>query len=113
MAHYNQSLVRAVNEVADLLSTLKSLGTQLAIQRGVVDNAQHSWDDATTRFKGGLGTELDTLTVRQQLLTAQQTLAALTARQADVSVRLVDALGGGFVSSDNASTAAIADGPSR
>jgi len=111
VAHYNQSLVRAVNEVADLLSTLKSLGTQLAIQRTVVDNAQHAWDDATIRFQGGLGTELDTLTVRQQLLTAQQTLAALTARQADVSVRLVDALGGGFQSADRpGSEAAVADG---
>jgi NodT family efflux transporter outer membrane factor (OMF) lipoprotein len=96
VAEYNQALVRAVNEVADLLSALKSVDTQIAIQRDVLRNAQRAWDDAQVRYQGGLGTELDTLIVRRQLLVAEQNMAALAARQSSLSVRLIDALGGGF-----------------
>ncbi|MFT3790977.1 MAG: efflux transporter outer membrane subunit [Rudaea sp.] len=96
VAGYNVAVVRALNEVAELLSRLKSIRAQLQIQDKVLQNARRSWDDATLRYKSGLGTELDTLTVRHQLLAAEQNLAALCSREADVSVQLIDALGGGF-----------------
>jgi NodT family efflux transporter outer membrane factor (OMF) lipoprotein len=96
VAAYNTAVVRALNEVAELLSRLKSIGAQLQIQDKVLQNAQRSWNDATLRYKNGLGTELDTLTVRRQLLTAEQNLATLRSREADASVQLVEALGGGF-----------------
>uniref|UniRef100_UPI0032201205 efflux transporter outer membrane subunit n=1 Tax=Rudaea sp. TaxID=2136325 RepID=UPI0032201205 len=102
VANYNAAVVDAVNEVAELLSRLQSIRAQVEIQQGVLRNAEHSWDDATLRYRSGLGTELDTLTVRHQLLTAEQNLAALHSRKADVSVQLIDALGGGFVAEDTA-----------
>lgn len=96
VAEYNQTLIKAVNQVSDLLSSLRSDAIQIKVQRQVLVNAQRAWDDASTRYKVGLAPELNTLIVRQQLLTAQRTMAALVRQQGDVSVRLIDALGGGF-----------------
>jgi outer membrane protein TolC len=66
------------------------------LEKRAVDDAQKSWDDAMTAYKGGLKGPLTPLTSRQQLLTAQQRLAALESEQIDISVRLIEALGGGF-----------------
>ncbi len=96
VAHYNSTLVGAVNDVADRIANLDSLQTQIAAQHRAVDAARTAWDLSQQRYKAGIGSYLDTLTVQQQLLTAEQRLAALDAQQVDTSVRLVQALGGGF-----------------
>jgi len=97
VADYNQTLVKAVNQVADLLSQARAVQAQLTLQQDVLRNARRSFADAETSYKAGLGTELDTLVARRLLLVAEQNQAVLQSRQADLAVRLVDALGGGFV----------------
>jgi len=46
--------------------------------------------------QGGVGSYLESLVVRQQLLEAEQRMASLKAEQVDTSVQLIQALGGGF-----------------
>lgn len=96
VAHYNSTLVGAINDVADKLANLGSLQTQIAAQQRAVDAARGAYDLSQQRYKAGIGSYLDTLSVQQQLLTAEQRAAALAAQQVDTSVRLVQALGGGF-----------------
>jgi len=96
VAHYNSTLVGAINDVADKLANLASLQTQITAQHHAVDAARSAWDLSQQRYKAGIGSYLDTLTVQQQLLAAEQRAAALDAQQVDTSVRLVQALGGGF-----------------
>ncbi|MFK2878238.1 efflux transporter outer membrane subunit [Rhodanobacter hydrolyticus] len=96
VANYNQTLVRAVNQVADLLSLSRSVQNQLQTQQDVLHNAQRAYDDAQIGYKAGLGTELNTLVARHLLLTAEQNQAVLQSRQAELAVRMVEALGGGF-----------------
>lgn len=96
VAHYNSTLVSAVNDVADKLANLGSLQTQITAQQRAVDAARSAYDLSQQRYKAGIGSYLDTLSVQQQLLTAEQRSAALAAQQVDTSVRLVQALGGGF-----------------
>ena len=96
VAHYNSTLVGAINDVADKLASLGSLQTQIAAQQRAVDAARGAYELSQQRYKAGIGSYLDTLSVQQQLLTAEQRAAALAAQQVDTSVRLVQALGGGF-----------------
>jgi outer membrane protein TolC len=78
------------------VSALSSVRQQIALEKRSVDDAQKSWDDAMKAYKGGLKGPLTPLTSRQQLLAAQQRLALLQSEQTDISVRLIEALGGGF-----------------
>jgi NodT family efflux transporter outer membrane factor (OMF) lipoprotein len=96
VAQYDATLVRAVNEVADNYAALKSMQTQIAAEQRAQQDAQQAWDDALKLYKGGLGSSLETLVARQQLLAAQQRMAALDSQQMDLSVQLIQALGGGY-----------------
>lgn len=96
VAQYNATLIRAVNEVADDYSALKSMRSQLAAEGRAQQDAQQAWNDALKLYKGGLGSSLETLIARQQLLAAQQRMAALDSQQMDLSVQLIEALGGGY-----------------
>ena len=106
VASYNQTLVRAVNQVADLLSLSRSVQSQLQTQQDVLHNAQRTYDNAQIGYKAGLGTELITLVARRVLLTAEQNEAVLQSRQAELAVRMVEALGGGFKDDAAPATAA-------
>jgi len=96
VAQYNQTLVGAVNEVADDVSALQSLQQQIAAQQRAQTAATQAWDLALQRYKAGIGSYLEALSVRQQLLLANRGMAALQAQQVDRSVQLIQALGGGY-----------------
>lgn len=117
VARYNGLLVKALNEVSDDVSALSSVREQVELEKRSVADAQKSWDDAMKAYRGGLRGPLTPLIARQQLLTAQQRLAALESEQTDISVRLVDALGGGYDGTADvaqiSSTAQQTDAPAK
>lgn len=96
VARYNSRLINAVNEVADLVSALTSVRAQIALEKRAKQDATKSYSDAMAAYKGGISGQLTPVTARQQLLLTDQRLAALQSQQADLSVRLIDALGGGY-----------------
>jgi len=96
VAQYNQTLVAALNQVADELSALQSVQEQLTAQQRAQDAAQQAWQLAVQRYQAGIGSYLEALVVRQQLLVANRGMAALQAQQVDLSVQLIQALGGGY-----------------
>ncbi|WP_049621370.1 efflux transporter outer membrane subunit [Frateuria defendens] len=96
VAQYNKTLVGAVNEVADDLSALRSYGEQIAAQQRALEAADQAWQLAEQRYRAGVGSYLEALSVRQQLLADEQRMAGLQAQQVDASVQLIQALGGGF-----------------
>ncbi|ULU23867.1 efflux transporter outer membrane subunit [Dyella terrae] len=96
VARYNGLLISALNDVSDQVSALNSVRQQIVLEKRSVDDAQKSWDDALKAYQGGLRGPLTPLTSRQQLLVAQQRLALLESQQTDISIRLIEALGGGF-----------------
>jgi outer membrane protein TolC len=61
-----------------------------------VDAANDAWQLAEQRYKAGIGSYLEALSVRQQLLVAEQRMAGLQRSRVDLSVQLIQALGGGF-----------------
>jgi NodT family efflux transporter outer membrane factor (OMF) lipoprotein len=96
VAEYNQTLVSALNQVSDDLSALQSLRVQIEAQQRAQDAAQQAWQLALQRYKAGVGSYLEALVVRQQLLTARRGMASLQAQQIDLSVQMIQALGGGY-----------------
>lgn len=96
VARYNSLLINAVNEVSDLVSALTSVRSQIALEKRAKQDATKSYSDAMAAYKGGISGQLTPVTARQQLLLTDQRLASLQSQQADLSVRLIDALGGGY-----------------
>lgn len=103
-ADYNQTLIAAVNQVANLVKALESLQRQIGAQQQALDSAQTAWDLSEQRFKSGIGSFLEALGTRRDLLQAEQALAALQAEQVDVSIQLIQALGGGWQAGDAQAT---------
>jgi NodT family efflux transporter outer membrane factor (OMF) lipoprotein len=95
-AQYNQALVQALNEVSDDYDALNSLQQQVDAQQRAFDAANDAWKLAEQRYRAGIGSYLEALSVRQELLVAEQRMAALHAQQVDLSVQLIQALGGGY-----------------
>ncbi|GLQ93708.1 efflux transporter outer membrane subunit [Dyella acidisoli] len=96
VAHYNSLLIASLNDVSDLVSALSSVRKQIALEQRAKQDAEKSWHDAMSAYKGGVSGPLTPLASRQQLLQVDQRLAALQSQQADLSIRLIDALGGGY-----------------
>jgi len=96
VARYNTLLVAALNDVSDQVSALKSVRTQIDLEKRAQLDAQKSWEQAMTAYKGGVSGPLVPLISRQQLLLTDQRTAALESQQADISIQLIEALGGGY-----------------
>src|ERR1700730_13727850 len=106
VARYNGLLIAALNDVSDTLSALASVRKQTALEKRAQQDALKSWEDAMTEYKGGVSGPLTPLITRQQLLLADQRTAVLESEEADISVRLIEALGGGCGAASNANSGA-------
>lgn len=96
VANYNQSLVTALHEVTDALQAARSLDAQIASATQARDAAQAALKLADTRYRAGLGTQLDVLSAQRPLLQLEQQVAALRAQRLAATVDLDRALGGGL-----------------
>ncbi|WP_085630567.1 MULTISPECIES: efflux transporter outer membrane subunit [unclassified Pseudomonas] len=96
VAQYNKSLVKALGDVSDSLNQLRDIGRQIGAQQHATEIAQESYNTVVQRYGSGIGNYLDVLSIEQQLLQAQRQLASLNAEQIDLSIQLMQALGGGF-----------------
>jgi len=96
VAQYNQTLLDAVREVADVVVNWRALERETREQQAALADAQRSYDLTTERYRAGLDNYLSVLSSQNQVLTAQGLGAELEARRLTFSVDLVRALGGGY-----------------
>ena len=96
VAQYNQTLLDAVREVADVVANWRALERETLEQQLALDDAQRSYDLTTERYRAGLDNYLSVLSSQNQVLLAQGLRAELQARRLSFSVELVRALGGGY-----------------
>lgn len=104
VAQYNKRLIQALGDVSDTLDQLRAVGRQIVAKQRATDIAQASYDTVVQRFGSGIGNYLDVLSIEQQLLQSQRQLASLNAEQIDLSIQLMQALGGGFNADQLAAT---------
>ncbi|MEQ1766460.1 MAG: TolC family protein, partial [Methylotenera sp.] len=95
VAQYDQTLVSAVREVADALQSARTLDKQIASVAQARDAAHKAWSLADSRYRAGLGTQLDVLAAQRPLLQLDQLSTALQVQRRISAVDLAVALGGG------------------
>lgn len=98
VAQYNDTLLRAVREVADAVASQQSLASQLVSARSAVAAASEAHGLARRRYEGGLSPYLAVLSAEDALLASRRQLVAIEARSFTTNVQLIRALGGGFAS---------------
>lgn len=96
VAQYNQTLVRALNEVADAAASQRALATRQTEARAARTAAEEAYAIARRRYEGGLSPYLAVLSAEDALLRTRQLVAALDARAMTLNVDLIRALGGGY-----------------
>jgi NodT family efflux transporter outer membrane factor (OMF) lipoprotein len=96
VAQYNETLVRALREVADATASQQAVGAQLSEAQAAVTASQEAFTVAQARYKGGLSNFLAVLSAQDALLRNRQLLVGLQARTVVANLDLIRALGGGF-----------------
>lgn len=108
---YNATLLRALREVADEVTSLKSLEDQQREQAAALAAAEAAFDLATQRYRAGLGNFLVVLTAEGSVLAQRRGAADLKARHLLAEVALSRALGGGLQAEAPGTT--LAERPTR
>jgi len=96
VASYDATLVRALQDVADVAASQAALAPRLDNSRLALDAAKAAHDLALARYRGGLSTYLDVLAAEDALIAARRTVAGLETRAFTLDIALAKALGGGF-----------------
>ena len=95
-AAYRQTVLTAFQQTEDYLADIRLLGEQRSEQQDVIVAAQRYFDLANVRYRTGIDTFLNVFTAQTTLLTNQQTAVNLRVQQITSSVQLIEALGGGW-----------------
>lgn len=99
-ANYRQTVLNALQEVEDGLSTGRALTDSLRnIQAAERDSAKAA-SIIEYRYQGGLASVLELISARQALLDNQRQLQAITGQQLANAVFLIKSLGGGWGKAD-------------
>ncbi|MGR8999554.1 MAG: efflux transporter outer membrane subunit [Gammaproteobacteria bacterium] len=94
---YNETLLHAVQEVADSLSRWRETRSILKAQRRLLSAQLENLDLAQQRFRSGLDDRRALLSHKNAVLNQEGTLKALESDQQIAMVDLMEALGGGYV----------------
>ena len=96
LAAYRQTVLAGFQQVEDALATLRILTQQIQQQRKAVESATVALDLETKRYQEGIDPYIDVVIQQNTLLAAQQILAQIEIQRATASVQLIEALGGGW-----------------
>lgn len=99
VATYRETVLTAFQQVEDNLATLRLLSIEIQQEDAAVTSAERNLKVATDRYKLGIDPYLNVLTAQTSLLSNKQTAVNLRIQQMTGSVQLVEALGGGWESS--------------
>ncbi len=95
-AAYRQAVLTAFQQVEDYLASDRLLAQQRGEQQDSVAAARRYYDLANVRYKTGVDTYLNVFVAEASLLSDQQTAVSLHIQQMTSSIQLIEALGGGW-----------------
>lgn len=96
VAAYDQTLVQALQEVADAAAGERALQTRLSAAREALEAGEAAYKVARLRYEGGLSTYIALLSAEDAVIAQRRAVAQLEARALTLDASLVRALGGGF-----------------
>jgi NodT family efflux transporter outer membrane factor (OMF) lipoprotein len=113
LAAYRETTLTAFQQVEDNLSATHLYSRQITQQRMAVDASQQALDLELGRYQTGIDPYLDVVTLQGTLLTNQSTLASLQVLQMTSAVALIEALGGGWDTSQLPTAAQVTAKPTK
>jgi NodT family efflux transporter outer membrane factor (OMF) lipoprotein len=108
---YNGALVDAIHDVADQISSTKSVERQQREQAAAQESAEAAYDLATQRYRAGLGGYITVLNAETNVIAQRRLTTDLRARAIDSQMLLVRSLGGGYAAPEEARALASATSP--
>jgi NodT family efflux transporter outer membrane factor (OMF) lipoprotein len=96
VAQYNQTLIDAVNDVANVVTNWDGLVEEANEARIAEDAAQAAYSITKERYRAGLDNYLTVLSSENEVFLTQAIRAQLLARGLNLAADLVRALGGGY-----------------
>lgn len=96
VAAYDQTLVQALQEVADAAAGERALQARLSAAREALQAGEAAYKVARLRYEGGLSTYIALLSAEDAVIAQRRAVAQLEARALTLDASLVRALGGGF-----------------
>ena len=96
VAGYRQTVLTAFQQVEDALAAVRILSRQIEQQQQAAQSAQKVVELETARYETGVDPYIDVVTAQTTLLGDRQTLATLHTQVMTASVQLIEALGGGW-----------------
>jgi NodT family efflux transporter outer membrane factor (OMF) lipoprotein len=100
VGQYNQSLIDAIHDVADVMTNWAAIDKVTADARVALEAAQNSYELTRERYSAGLDNYLSVLSAENQVFLAQALIAELQSRRLTTSTDLIRALGGGYKSTN-------------
>jgi NodT family efflux transporter outer membrane factor (OMF) lipoprotein len=113
VATYRQTTLVAFQQVEDFLSQTRILSQQIQQQRAAVASAQASLDLEMGRYETGIDPYIDVVTLQNTVFSNQQTVYSLQIEQMTGAVQLVQALGGGWDTSQLPTPKQVSQAPSK
>ena len=96
VATYDDTLTKALQQVADAASATQSTAGELTAAQGRRDSAETAYELTKARFAKGLTTKMDVLTAHAKVVAIDSSLTDLRAQAYRDRVTFIAALGGGF-----------------
>ncbi len=96
VASYRGTVLAAIQEVQDEVTGLEVLGAAAEKQEQALAAARRTLEIATSRYTGGLASYLDVVSAQENLLANEEQMVTIRGERLVASVRLVEALGGGW-----------------
>jgi NodT family efflux transporter outer membrane factor (OMF) lipoprotein len=96
VAQYNQTLIDAVNDVANVVTNWDALVREATEAHIAEDAAQKAYSITKERYRAGLDDYLTVLSSENEVFLTQAIRAQLLARELNLTTDLVRALGGGY-----------------
>jgi NodT family efflux transporter outer membrane factor (OMF) lipoprotein len=113
VASYRETTLVAFQQVEDFLSQTRILSQQIEQQRAAVASAQASLDLEMGRYETGIDPYIDVVTLQNTVFSNQQTVYSLQIEQMTGAVQLVQALGGGWDTSQLPTPKQVSQAPSK
>jgi NodT family efflux transporter outer membrane factor (OMF) lipoprotein len=100
IATYRQTVLTAFQQVEDALSDLRILAQQAQVEQAAVADAAQAVQIALNEYQAGTQAYTAVVTAQATLLSDQQTALSVQENRLGASIALVEALGGGWQTSD-------------
>jgi NodT family efflux transporter outer membrane factor (OMF) lipoprotein len=100
VANYRETVLAAFQNVEDELATLRILGQQIGVDQAAVQAAQRAVEITLNEYQAGTVSYTTVITAQVTLLSDRETALLVQENRLIASVALVQALGGGWNSSE-------------